>query len=331
MSEFIDSWPHKIFNSNLHNFEELCLEAFQYQYQNNRIYREYAQFWNILDADTIHSVNEIPFLPIEFFKTHEVRTGMIPILKTFESSGTGMSGNSKHFIADLNIYEQSIFLNFESTFGAIENCCILGLLPSYLEKENSSLVYMVQALMKKSKHPLNGFYLYEHQELANKIAMLESKNEPYILFGVSFALLDFVAKFSIPIQSGKIIETGGMKGRKKEITKMELSNILNTGFRTSAIFSEYGMCELQSQFYSSIDNLYNCPPWAKVQTVDINDPKSFTKKGKTGTVRIIDLANIHSCCFIQTADLGIVHENRKFEILGRKDDSELRGCSLLIE
>jgi hypothetical protein len=331
MSEFIDSWPHKIFNSNLHNFEELCLQAFHYQYQNNRIYREYAQFWNILHSDAISSVHEIPFLPIEFFKTHEVKTGNLPILKTFESSGTGQSGNSKHFIADLKIYEQSIFTHFESVFGSIEKCCILGLLPSYLEKENSSLVYMVQALMKKSKHPLNGFYLYEHQELANKLALLESKNEPYVLFGVSFALLDFANKFKFQITSGKIIETGGMKGRKKEMTKMELHGILNASFQTNAIYSEYGMCELQSQFYTTKDEFYSCPPWAQVQTVDMNDPKCFAKKGKTGSISIIDLANIHSCCFIQTADIGIVHENSQFEILGRRDDSELRGCSLLVE
>lgn len=331
MSEFIDSWPHKIFNSNLNNFEELCLMAFQYQYKNNRIYREYAQYWNILNAASINSVDEIPFLPIAFFKTHEIKTSHLPIVKTFESSGTGNTGNSKHFIADLQVYEQSIFTNFESVFGSIENCCILGLLPSYLEKENSSLVYMVQALMKKSKHPLNGFYLYEHQELANKLALLESKNEPYILFGVSFALLDFANKFSIPINSGKIIETGGMKGRKKEMTKMELYGILKASFQTNAIYSEYGMCELQSQFYTTQNTFYTCAPWTHVLTVDMNDPKSFSKKGKTGAIQVIDLANIHSCCFIQTADLGIIHDNGEFEILGRRDDSELRGCSLLVE
>lgn len=331
MSEFIESWPHKIFNPNLNNFEELCLAAFQYQYVNNSVYRKYAELWGVHNELEVKQVHDIPFLPIEFFKTHQITSGNLPIEKIFESSGTSKTGNSKHFIADLGIYEESIFQNFENHFGPLENCCILGLLPSYLEKENSSLVYMVQALMKKSKHPLNGFYLYEHEELATKIKRLEAKGEPYFLFGVTFALLDFCMKFPVSIHHGKIIETGGMKGRKKEITKMELYGILEKNFNTKSIYSEYGMCELQSQFYTSNKALFTHSAWTKIEITEVNDPRSVAKMGKTGVIRVIDLANIHSCCFIQTADLGIEHPNDTFEVLGRRDQSEQRGCSLLIE
>ncbi len=330
MSEFIDLWPHKIFNPNLNNFEELCLAAFQYQYAHNPVYKAYAKIWGIQHSNDIETISAIPFLPIEFFKTHQISSSDQPVSKIFESSGTGQSGNSKHLIVDLAIYEQSIFTHFENHFGAIANKCVLGLLPSYLEKENSSLVYMVQALMKKSKHPLNGFYLYEHEELATKIQLLESKKEPYFLFGVTFGLLDFAKKFPIPIQFGNIIETGGMKGRKKEMTKMELYEVLKSQFQTNTIFSEYGMCEMQSQFYTNQNGYFKGPKWAKVSIGDINDPRCFAKPGKTGIIQVIDLANIHSCCFIQTADLGIEYPDHTFEVLGRRDQSEQRGCSLMI-
>jgi hypothetical protein len=330
MSEFIDLWPHRIFNSNLSNFEELCLDAFQYQYNHNVVYREYAKIWGIQQGNDIKKIGDIPFLPIEFFKTHEIKSNQFPVLKTFESSGTSLTGNSKHFIVDLSIYEQSIFTHFQNHFGSIANKCILGLLPSYLEKENSSLVYMVQALMKKSKHPLNGFYLYEHEQLADKIKLLESKKEPYFLFGVTFGLLDFAKKFPIPINYGKIIETGGMKGRKKEITKMELYETLMNQFQTNTIYSEYSMCEMQSQFYTSQNGNFTGPKWARTFITDINDPRSAAKMGKTGVIQVVDLANIHSCCFIQTADLGIEHPDFTFEVLGRRDQSEQRGCSLMV-
>ena len=189
---------------------------------------------------------------------------------------------------------------------------------------------MVQALMRKSKHPLNGFYLYEHEALAHKINLLESKKEPYFLLGVTFGLLDFAKKFPVTLNYGKIIETGGMKGRKKEITKMELYDELKTQFNSSSIFSEYGMCELQTQFYTDQNGYFKSPQWASVSISDINDPKSIAKPGKTGIIQVIDLVNIHSCCFIQTADLGIAHTNNTFEVLGRSDQSEQRGCSLMV-
>jgi hypothetical protein len=238
--------------------------------------------------------------------------------------------NSKHHVADLNLYKESFTSCFTQFFGNISNYCFLGLLPSYLEKSNSSLVYMVQQLMAISGNPQNGFFLFEHDVLFERIQSLEKNKQPYILFGVSFALLDFAEKFHFKMEYGRVIETGGMKGRKKEITKDELISQLSNSFQSSKISSEYGMSELLSQAYSLENGQYQPPAWMKVQTTEINDPGKFCRIGKTGIIQVIDLANIHTCCFIKTSDIGIIHEDEKFEVLGRIDHSDMRGCSLLI-
>jgi hypothetical protein len=325
-----ENWSHKIFNSNLNNFEELCLEAFQYQFQANKVYQKYCRLLGINEPNMISGIHEIPHLPVEFFKTLSVKSGDFIEQKVFESSGTTGMLNSKHYVADLNLYQESFTKCFEQFFGDVKSFNFLGLLPSYLEKNNSSLIYMVQNLMKISGNSNNGFFLFEHETLFERIQTFENNKQPYILFGVSFALLDFVEKFPTKMKFGKVIETGGMKGRKKEITKEELLLRLKKGFDLDQISSEYGMSELLSQAYSYENGLYESPRWMKIQTVEVNDPAKLCRREKTGIIQVIDLANIHTCCFIKTSDLGIVHEDGKFEVLGRLDHSDMRGCSLLI-
>lgn len=320
---------NSIFEPNLRNFDDLCLHFFQFQFENNYIYRKYCNYIGINGIKKINNIREIPFLPITFFKHHTVITSKDPIQKTFTSSSTAGIGVSKHHITDLSLYHKSIVSGFEKKFGSIKDYCFLALLPSYLEREGSSLVYMVQQLMNQSKHPLNGFFLYEYNTLRNRIQQLERMNQPYILFGVSFALLDFIEQAETEIKIGKVIETGGMKGRKKEITKMEVKFLLHQGFKTDSIFSEYGMTELLSQAYSEPNGQYTCNSWMRVLISDPNDPFRFIGDHKTGVINIIDFANINSCCFIQTSDLGRTFKNGAFEVLGRLDNSDLRGCSLL--
>lgn len=320
----------RIFQSKVTNFDELCLEVFEFQYLNNPVYQKYCQLLGIQDTGNIKVANAIPYLPIDFFKTQEVKSFEESAAKIFFSSATGGNGQSKHLVKDLSVYEKSFLTAFEDYFGPIENTCFLGLLPSYLEREGSSLVYMVQHLMQASGNPFNGFFLYENHVLINRIKQLEQIGKPYFIFGVSFALLDFAKEYPIQLVHGKIIETGGMKGRKKEITKSELYLQLSQAFETKQIFSEYGMTELMSQAYAAIDGKYVCPPWMKISIVDPNDPFSLVQQNKTGVIRIIDLANLHSCSFIQTSDLGKSHEDGRFEVLGRLDNSDLRGCSLMV-
>ena len=319
-----------IFNTNVANFEENSIAIFKLQYAQNAVYRQYCKHLGITHAESVTSLLQIPFLPISFFKTHQVRSfSAEPSLK-FYSSATGNTGRSEHAILHPEIYTKSFTLSFENYFGPIKNCCILGLLPSYLEKEGSSLIFMVQHLMQLSAHPLNGFFLFEHDQLLERILFLEQKKEPYFLFGVSFALLDFARKFKLNLQYGKIIETGGMKGRKKEITREELHQELALGFGSNRIFSEYGMTELLSQAYANTNGHYQLPAWMQVRISDLNDPFCFLPPGKTGILNIIDLANIASCAFIQTSDLGKLNTDDTFEVLGRADHSDIRGCSLLV-
>ncbi len=324
--QFINS----IFEPNLSNFDELCLQIFRFQFENNSIYRKYCNYIGINDEKKIKFIREIPFLPITFFKYHTIISSNDPIQKIFYSSSTAGTGQSKHHITDLSIYQKSFVKGFESKFGPVKDYCFLALLPSYLEREGSSLIYMVQHFMKESKHPLNGFFLYEYLTLKNRIQQLESLNQPYILFGVSFALLDFMEQAGTEIKMGKVIETGGMKGRKKEITKMEVNFLLQQGLKTNSICSEYGMTELLSQAYSEPNGQFTCNSWMRIFISDPNDPFKFLGDNKTGVINIIDLANINSCCFIQSSDLGRTLENGAFEVLGRVDNSDLRGCSLLI-
>lgn len=318
--------PERIFASNVTNFEETCLEWFDHQYQHNQVYRNWCSY---LQMATPTKVSEIPFLPVEFFKHHEVKAFSGNPEKEFYSSSTGGIGASKHLVKSLSIYVQSLHKGFTDRFGPLEGKCILGLLPSYLEREGSSLVYMVQYLMQHSGHPLNGFFLYEREGLIKRLQQLEDRNEHYLLFGVSFALLDLCKSMQFPLTHATIIETGGMKGRRKEITRMELLGELEAGLGATHLYSEYGMTEMLSQAYADRHGRYNCPPWMKVRMLDINDPFAEVPTGKTGRIGVIDLANYYSCSFLLTSDLGRKHEDGTFEVLGRLDNSDIRGCSLL--
>lgn len=322
-----------IFNIKTENeFLEACLSTFRFQYENVEVYRKFVDYLNINPVN-VNQIHEIPFLPIEMFKNHQILDKNVSADLYFQSSGTTKMNLSKHFIANENIYQESIFKSFEQFIGKPEDFIFLGLLPSYLERQNSSLIYMVDHLMKKSAKPENGYFLYNHSDLFELLS--ELKDKKVILFGVSFALLDFLDfcntnPSAFPISNTLIvIETGGMKGRKEEMTKDELLKILQEGFKTDKIYSEYSMTELLSQAYSLGNNEYKCPVWMKVLIRNAEDPFSYEKEGKNGAINIIDLANIHSCSFIATQDLGKIVGD-KFQVLGRIDHSDIRGCSLLV-
>ncbi|GAA5086964.1 acyltransferase [Chryseobacterium ginsengisoli] len=316
------------------DFLTAALETFRYQYENVEIYRRFVDYLNI-NPDEIDSLTKIPFLPIEMFKNHQILDKNATADLFFQSSGTTQMNLSKHFIADENIYEKSIYKSFEQFIGKPEDFIFLGLLPSYLEKQNSSLIYMVDYLMKKSAKPENGYFLYNHSDLFELLSQLKDKK--VILFGVSFALLDFIdychserSEESLHLLENLIvIETGGMKGRKEEMTKDELLKILQEGFKTDKIYSEYSMTELLSQAYSLGKNEYQCPNWMRIMVRNAEDPFNYEKEGRTGAINIIDLANVHSCSFIATQDLGKIVGD-KFQVLGRIDHSDIRGCSLLV-
>lgn len=317
------------------DFINASLKTFRYQYENVEIYRKFVDYLKV-DPAVVHDVTKIPFLPIEMFKNHQILDKKVVADLYFQSSGTTQMNLSKHFIANENLYRESIYKSFEQFIGKPEDFIFLGLLPSYLEKQNSSLIYMVDYLMNVSGHPENGYFLYNHSDLFELLKNLKDKK--VILFGVSFALLDFLdychsersnesMSFSEKLV---VIETGGMKGRKEEMTKDELLTILQQGFKTDAIYSEYSMTELLSQAYSLGNNEYECPKWMQVLVRNVEDPLTYEKEGRTGAVNIIDLANIHSCSFIATQDLGKTLPKGKFQILGRIDHSDIRGCSLLV-
>lgn len=318
-----------IFNiSSEEDFKSMALEVFKYQFNHNPVYRAFCDLLYRHPSD-ISSIEDIPFLPISFFKTGVIITGEDQIEKIFSSSGTTGSVNSKHYVSNLSLYEQSFTAAFSTFYGAPEEYVILGLLPNYLERDGSSLVYMVEHLMTKSHHLKSGFYLYNHQQLNGVIRELEERGRKVLLIGVSFALLDFVEKYPQRLQHTIVMETGGMKGRRKELIRQDLHNILCHGFGVSKIHSEYGMTELMSQAYSKGDGIFSCPPWMKVLSRETEDPLSIQSTDKTGGLNIIDLANINSCSFIATQDLGKVHKNNRFEVMGRFDNSDLRGCNLM--
>ncbi|MDO5616470.1 MAG: acyl transferase [Cruoricaptor ignavus] len=322
-----------IFNiQNEADFQKQCLETFHYQYNNVEVYRKFVDFLNI-NPNEIIEVQQIPFLPIEAFKNHLVLDkGFVPE-HYFQSSGTtNIQTKSKHFIADFTLYEESIYRSFQQFIGNPKDYIFLGLLPNYSENPHSSLIYMVDFLMKESDKSENGYFLYNHQELLNLLEKLKDKK--VLLFGVSFALLDFLdycetVSASISNSDLMIIETGGMKGRKDEMTKDELLLILKKGFATERIFSEYSMTELLSQAYSLGGNIYQTPNWMRILIRNTEDPFSFVEDGRTGAINIIDLANRHSCSFIATQDLGKAI-GKTFQVLGRIDHSDIRGCSLLV-
>lgn len=312
-------------------FLEACLETFHYQYNNVEEYHRFVNYLN-KDISKIKRVEDIPFLPIEMFKNHTILDKNSTAKDFFQSSGTTQMNLSKHWIADFGLYEKSIALSFQQFIGEPEDYIVLGLLPNYLERKNASLIYMVNHLMKLSNKKENGYFLYNHQELFD---LLKSHQDtPILLFGVSFALLDFLDnKFdlsSLNLENLTIIETGGMKGRKEEITKDELLATLQEGFGTTKVYSEYSMTELLSQAYSLGKNIYATPNWMRIKVRSIEDPFQYVEEGRSGAINIIDLANRHSCSFIATQDLGKLLPNHQFEVLGRIDHSDIRGCSLLV-
>ena len=309
-------------------FEQLALEVFKFQFENNQVYRSFCDLLYIHPSD-VQNIKDIPFLPIQFFKSHEVLSNTEPIQMTFESSGTTGSITSKHHITDVSVYELSFIEGFKRFYGAIEDYVILGLLPSYLEREGSSLVYMVDQLIKRSKNADSGFYLDDTERLISLLKELDQRKQPTILFGVSFALLDLIEEQQFELEHIIIMETGGMKGRKKEIIRTELHDQLKKGFGVDQIHSEYGMTELLSQAYAKGGNQFKTPPWMKVLIRDPEDALTITEGEKTGAINIIDLANINSCSFIATQDLGKLQKDG-FEVLGRFDHSDVRGCNLMV-
>ena len=325
----------RVFAASADNFNDLALELFHYQYQNNKVYRTYCEALKV-NADSVNSIQKIPFLPISFFKTHIIKTTEFETDTVFESSGTSQTVSSKHFVKTPAIYTESFSTCFEKFYGLPKNKCILGLLPSYLERKNSSLVIMVAELIKASNNDLSGFYLYDHEKLHSTIVYNEILKLPTLLIGVTYALLDFAEKYPMQLRHTIVMETGGMKGRREEQTRQQVHALLQHQLGISLVHSEYGMTELLSQAYSKGDGLFHCPGWMKVFLRDEDDPFQIktaagaTKKSLTGIINIIDLANIYSCSFIATDDIGRLHANESFEVLGRTDSSDMRGCSLLV-
>ncbi len=309
-------------------FSQYCAEIYEFQYQNNLVYQQWVDLISP-DASFEKIPSLIPSLPIQCFKDFEVVAGVFSAEKVFESSGTTGMITSKHLVKSLKVYEQSFLQSFQSFYGDIQDWCILALLPSYLERNTSSLVYMAEHLIQKSGHSKSGFYLYNHSALNDTIQQLEQDGQKTILLGVTFALLDFSMAFPQKLQHTIVMETGGMKGRGKELTKLELHHLLCNNFGVDTIHAEYGMTELLSQAYSTGNGRYVCPPWMKVMVQSEDDPLTIQANG-IGLLIIIDLANIDSCCFIATQDIAKVFEDGSFEILGRMDHSDLRGCSLMV-
>ncbi len=320
-------FKNKLFSLNSDNFTEHALSLFRFQATNNEVYNKYLSLLGI-DHKLVNSLDEIPFLPISFFKSHKIFCSGIEPQVTFKSSGTG-GIRSKHYVSEVDFYLENCRRIFEYFYGQIEGMAVFGLLPSYLEREGSSLVYMVDHFVKLSKNELSGFYLDQYDELLNVIATSKERNQKVLLIGVSFALLDLAEKFKIDLSGVTVMETGGMKGRREELTRSELHEVLQESFNLDQIHSEYGMTELLSQAYSKGDGIFETAPWMKVLLRPITDPFGI-EKNKTGVLKIIDLANVDSCAFIETQDLGRIVGNQAFTVEGRLDNSDLRGCNLLL-
>lgn len=318
-----------IFNPSI-SFKEKALAVFHYQYEYSAVYREFCQLLYV-EPNQVKELTDIPFLPIETFKYHQILSKERGYETIFRSSGTTGQVKSQHFVADLELYEQSILNGFEMIYGNVQDYCILGLLPSYLERKDASLVHMVDFLMTKSAHKDNGFYLENYAQLHRKLTDLIAQNQKVILIGVTFALLDFAEQFPMNLSSVIVVETGGMKGRRKELTRNQLHKILNDAFQTPMIHSEYGMTELLSQAYWLKRGVFQPSSTMNVLVREVNDPFHYLPNGKTGALNIIDLSNIYSCSFIATQDLGQKFNDNTFTVLGRVDYSDLRGCNLMIE
>ena len=310
-------------------FEKIALKVFRYQHENNLVYREFCDLMKV-EPQKVKTLQQIPFLPIQFFKSHAVVSNTNPVQNTFTSSGTTGMVTSKHMVTDTSIYEESYRKGFSQFYGNIEDYVVLALLPSYLERDGSSLIYMVEDLIQLSNHDDSGFYLHNHDELINKLTTLDQSGQNVILIGVTFALLDLIEKHQFQLQNTIIMETGGMKGRRKEMIREELHQQLCEGFGVTAIHSEYGMTELLSQAYSLGEGVFECPSWIQILVRDTEDALTYIPQGKTGGINVIDLANINSCSFIATQDLGKKNPNNSFEVLGRFDNSDIRGCNLMV-
>lgn len=322
----------KIFSLRAADFPAAALRTFAWQYAQNGIYQAYVDQLGI-HPDQVRSVRDIPFLPIRFFKSHRVITGGFEPELVFESSGTTGMVPSRHFVKDAALYRASFMEGFQRVYGDIRQFCILGLLPSYIERGNSSLVYMVDWLIRQSGHSSSGFYLHDHERLHETLQALEAAGQRTILVGVSFALLDFGEKYPLKLEHTIIMETGGMKGRRRELVREEMHALIKSYFGVASVHAEYGMTELLSQAYSGGNGIFNAPPWMRVLVRDESDPLSLLAEGDqpvSGVACIIDLANIHSCSFIATDDACRLYPDGSFEILGRIDNSDLRGCSLLV-
>ena len=315
--------------SNQKQFEKIALKVFRFQYDSNDVYREFCQLLNV-EKHQVKSLEQIPFLPIQFFKSHAIVSNTHPAQETFTSSGTTGMVTSKHLVTDISLYEESYRQGFSQFYGNIEDYTILALLPSYLEREGSSLIYMVNDLIQRTNNPDSGFYLNQYDELIKKLIDLDDSGKNIILIGVTYALLDLIEVQQFQLKNTIIMETGGMKGKRKEMIREELHEILCKGFGVSTIHSEYGMTELLSQAYSLGNGVFECPPWMQILIRETEDALNYVNLGKTGGINVIDLANINSCSFVATQDLGKKNPNTTFEVLGRFDNSDIRGCNLMV-
>jgi len=320
----------EIFNmDNKVDFKEVALAVFKHQFQNNKVYRSFCDLLYIHPSD-VREVEEIPFLPIAFFKSRKVLSSKEEVEVVFSSSGTTGSLTSKHLLTDVSVYEESYLKGFHHFYGDIKDYAVLALLPNYLERTGSSLVYMVNDLISKSQNQHSGFYLHNLDELAQKLKQLDQSGQKVLLIGVSFALLDLIEQTQFQLKNTVVMETGGMKGQRKEMIRQELHQVLQKGFGVSTIHSEYGMTELLSQGYSKGRGIFKCPPWMKILIRDTEDALSIQPNGLSGGINVIDLANYNSCSFIATQDLGKVFEDGSFEVIGRFDHSDIRGCNLMV-
>jgi len=325
-------YPDRIFNiKHSGEFKEIAIEVFHYQAQQNPVYRQFIEKLGI-EINNIQRIEEIPFLPIEFFRTHIIVTGSKAPAIVFESTGTTGTVKSRHYVTDISLYDESLLRCFRLFYQDPGDFLFAALLPSYLERPDSSLIYMVNKLIKSGADERSRFFERGSWKLIDMLKLAAAEGRRVMLIGVSFALMDLAEKYSADLEGIIITETGGMKGRRKEITREELHNILRESFNVPSVHSEYGMTELLSQAWSQGGGIFSCPPWMKVLVRELNDPLSVSATpGKTGAINVIDLANVNSCCFIATGDIGRLHDEGKFEVLGRYDHSETRGCNLMAE
>lgn len=326
---FFKSFTKGIFSLNEKAFERFALELFAYQSINNPVYKQYLNHLNIAPKK-VRSITRIPFLPISFFKSHEVKTDDWQPQKIFESSGTTGQQNSRHMVHSLDYYYQVCLRNFEIFYGPVAEYHIFALLPSYLERNNASLVFMMQHLITRTNSAYSGFYLHDYDKLQKNLHQARKSGQKVLLLGVTFALLDFAKAFPGDLKETIVMDTGGMKGRRKEMVREEVHSFLKKQWNLQQIHSEYGMTELMSQAYANADGQLKTPPWMRVLARDLNDPFDLSRR-RTGGINIIDLANVHSCAFIETADIGSINkQNGSFEVLGRTDNSDIRGCNLMV-